>query len=177
MYKFLLKRKIKKLIKKPGRERVFLNMKEINSVMVLFEMEDFEDANYFIKQLKKMGKRIKVFAYKNSKDANSYSKVSYTPVIRKKMKYLSSGSLTQVVDNLISERFDMVVDFTLKENLLLIYILAAANSPLKVGFHNYFPRVHDIIFSDTPDSEQNMRDLGEHLIYYLSVISSKSINP
>ena len=174
MNNFLLKRKIKKLIKNSERERAYLSLREIKSVMVLFDTEDFEDANFFIKHLKKLGKRIKVFAYKNSNDVNNYSRISYTPVVKKNMKYLRSESLNQI-NSLLSEKFDLVVDLTLKENLLLLYVLVAANSPLKIGIYKHTPQVHDIVISSfSHGPEQNIKELGEQLIYYLTTISSNT---
>ena len=117
MYKFLLRRKIKKIIKRTEREKAYLNLKEIKTVLVLFDTENYGDAIHFVQQLKKMGKKIKAYAFKNKKDTNNYSKISYTIVTEKDMK---NESLIQISNSLNNEKFDLVVDLTLKENLSLL---------------------------------------------------------
>lgn len=169
MYKFLLKRKIKKIITHSEREKAYYNLKEIKSILVLFDTEDFEDASYFIQQLKKMGKKIKAFAFKNKKDTNNYSNISYSIVTEKDMK---GESLALIVNSLSDEKFDLVVDLTLKENLLLLYILVVANSSLKVGFYKHALSVHDIVISFAPGLELTLKELGAQLIHYLTIISS-----
>jgi len=169
MYKFLLRRKIKKIIKHTERNKAYHSLKEIKSVLVLFDTQDYEDAIHFIQQLKKMGKKIKAFAYKGKDDVNTYSKISYTIVTEKDMK---GESLVQIVNSLTDETFDLIVDLTLKENLLLLYILVSVNSPLKVGFYKHTLSVHDMVISFSPGLVQNVKELGKQLIHYLTVISS-----
>ena len=173
MYKFLLRRKIKKIIAHSERERAYHNLKEIKSVLVLFDTGDFEDASHFIQQLKKMGKKIKAYAFKNKKDTNNYSNISYTIVTEKDMK---GDSLIQIANSLTNEKFDLVVDLSLKENLLLLYILVSVNSPLKVGFYKHLFSVHDIVISFAPGMELTIKELGQQVIYYLTIISSGKKN-
>jgi len=169
MYKFLLRRKIKKIIKHSEREKAYHNLKEIKSVLVLFDTENFDDASQFIQQLKKMGKKIKAFAYKDKKDTNNYSNISYTIVTDKDMK---SESLALIVNSLSNDTFDLVVDLTLKENLMLLFVLVSANSSLKVGFYKHALSVHDIVISFAPGMGLTVKELGKQLIYYLTIISS-----
>jgi hypothetical protein len=112
-----------------------------------------------------------MFAYKNENDTNNYSKITYTIVTEKDMK---GELLDQIVNSLADEKFDLIVDFTLKENLLLLYVLVSANSPLKVGFYKHTLSVHDIVISFAPGLVQNVKELGEQLIHYLSNISSNT---
>ena len=172
MFKFLLRRKIKKILNLSERKKAFLNLKEIKSILVLFDTEYFDDANHFIQQMKKMGKKVKALAFKNKNDTNPYSNISFTFVTEKDMKDLKSDTLTQIVNGLTDDNYDLVVDLTLKENLLLLYILVSANSPLKVGFYKHALSVHDMVISFSPGLVQNIKELGNQLIHYLTIISS-----
>ena len=172
MYKFLLRRKIKQIISLSERKKAYLNLKEIKSILVLFDTENFDDANHFIQQMKKMGKKIKALAFKSKSDNNNYSNISYTIVTEKDMKDLKGDSLTQIVNTLSGEKFNLVVDLTLKENLLLLYILVSVNAPLKVGFYRHAIPVHDMVISFAPGLVQNVKELGKQLIHYLTIISS-----
>ena len=173
MYKFLLRRKIKRTIAHSERERAFYNLKEIKTVLVLFDTEDYGDAIHFIQQLKKMKKKIKAIAFKDKNDTNNYSKITYTIVTEKDMK---GDSLTQITNGLADDKFDLVVDLTLKENLLLLYFLVSVNAPLKVGFYKHALSVHDMVISFAPDLVQSVKELGKHLIHYLTIISSEPRN-
>jgi hypothetical protein len=169
MYKYLLRRKIKHINARSERKKVYHNLKEIRSVLVLFDTEDFDNATYFIQQLKKMGKKIKAYAFKSKKDTNVYSNISYTIITEKDMK---GELLTQISNSLTDEKFDLIVDLTLKENLLLLFILVSVNAPLKVGFYKHALSVHDIVISFAPGLVQNIKELGKQLIHYLTIISS-----
>jgi len=171
MYKFLLRRKIKKIIAHSERERVYHNLTEINSVLVLFDTENFEDAIYFIQELKMMGKKVKAFAFKTKRDSHNYSKISYTIVTEKDIK---NDSLVKITSGLTDEKFDLVIDLSLKENLLLLYLLVLANSPLKIGFYKHLLAVHDIVISFAPGMEITIKELGKQVIHYLTIISSET---
>ena len=170
MYKFLLRRKIKRTIAQSERERAYHNLKEINSILVLFDTKDYGDAIHFIQRLKEMKKKIKVIAFKDNNDTNNYSKITYTIVTKKDTK---GDSLTQITNSLADAKFDLIVDLTLKENLLLLYFLVTANAPLKVGFYKHPLSVHDMVISFAPELVQGVKELGRHLIHYLTIISSE----
>ena len=172
MYKFLLRRKIKKILSCSEREKAYLNLKEIKSILVLFDTENYDGADHFIQQMKKMRKKIIAIAFKNKKDPCTYSNISFTFVTEKDMKDLKGETLTQIVNSLADEKFDLIVDLSLKENLLLLYILVSANSPLKVGFYKHALSVHDMVISFAPGLVQNVKELGKYLIHYLTIISS-----
>ena len=173
MYKFLLRRKIKQLIKCSEREKAYRNLKEIESVLVLFDTEDYNDADAFIQQMQDTGKKINVIAFKSSKGDNNLLHIPYSVVTEKDMK---SESFARIIKNLAEKKFDLAVDFTLKENLLLLYTLVSVNAPLKVGFYKYTLPVHDLVLSFAPGSTTNMNELGKQLIHYLTVISSDKRN-
>ena len=174
MYKFLLRRKIEQMIKLSERKKAYHSLKEIKSVLVLFDTKDFEDTNRFIQQLERIGKKTKAFAFKDKKDSNNYSRILYPVVTKKDMKDLKGDSLTQIVNSLSNEKIDLIVDFTLKENLLLLYLLVSVDSPLKVGFYKHALSIHDIVISFAPDLVHNVKELGEQVLHYLSVISSSA---
>ena len=169
MFKCLLRKKIKNIVLNSERKKVYHNLTEIKTVLVLFDTENFDDANDFIQQLKKMEKKVKAIAFKNKRDAKTYSNISYTVVTEKDMR---SDSLTQILNTLVDETFDLVVDLTLKENLTLQYIYVSTISPLKIGFYKHALPIHDIVISFAPGLGLTVKELGAQLIHYLTIISS-----
>jgi len=176
MYKFLLRRKIKQIIKSSERKKAYQNLKEIRSVLVLFDMDNYDDAIHFIRQMEKMGKKVKACAYKHKNDIRNYSAIPLTIVTEKDLKNMKNETLSQIIRSMINEKFDLAVDLTLRENLVLLYILVSINSPLKIGFYKHALSVHDIVISFAPNMELTVRELGKQVIHYLTVISSGTRN-
>jgi ADP-heptose:LPS heptosyltransferase len=178
MYKFFLRRKIKKILNQSDRKKVYHNLKEIKTILVLFDTKDYEDVAYFVQQVKKMGKKVKAIAYKEKKDTQDYPKNLFNVVTSKEMKNVKGEALTQIIHSLGENTFDLVVDLTLEENLLLQYILVSISSPFRVGFYKTNPPIHDMVISISQEQETSkiasVKELGKQLIYYLTVISSKT---
>jgi len=172
MYKYLLRKKIKNILQNSERKKAYLNLNEIKSILVLFDTENFDDANQFILQMKEMGKQTNVLAFKSKKDSRNYDNTSYVFVTGKDMRELKGDSLVRIINSLTDEPFDLIVNFTLKENLLLLYVLVSTKSPLKVGFYKHDLPFHDIVISFAPGLAPTVKELGEQLVHYLTVISS-----
>lgn len=164
------------MLKKSKREKEYRNLKEIKSVLLFFDTRDYSDASHFIKQLKKMDKKVKVYAYKDKNDTNDYSKILHKVITEDDMNIWKRDSLKELVSSLDSDSpYDLVIDLTPKENVLLQYLLVAANSPLKVGFCKTKLPVYDMVISFASEKELNeiitTRELSKQLIHYLSTIS------
>jgi hypothetical protein len=177
--KYFLRRKIKKILDNSRREKEYRNLKEIKSVLLLFDTKDYSDAVLFIKQLKKMGKKVKIYAYVDKKDKNDYSKTFHHIVTEKDIDIWEGDSLKELVNSLNSGTlYDLAIDLTLKENVLLQYLLVSADSLLKVGFCKTNLPVYDIVISFASEKELNeiitIKELSKQLIHYLTTISSNT---
>ncbi|MDR3218268.1 MAG: hypothetical protein LBU22_04685 [Dysgonamonadaceae bacterium] len=177
MYEFLLKRKIKRMLNRSDREKVYHNLKEIKTVLVLFDTENFADAEYFIQQMKKLGKRVRALAYKDKQDVRDYSKILFNILTPKDLKDFKRESLTQILNSFETFSFDLIADLSLKENLLLQYALVSIKAPMKVGFYKAQLPIHDIIIYPHEELENDgntsLKELGKQLIFYLTTISSE----
>ena len=169
MYKFLLRRRIKRIINHLNRKKSYNNIEEIRSVLILFDTKDFEDVSLFIQKLARMEKRIKAYAFKDKRNAAGNYDISCTILTDKDG---NNKSLNQIVTGLSNETFDLVVDFSLMENLLLLYILAAIDSPLKAGLYRHAFSVHDIVIVSDPGLGRNVKELGNQLFHFLTIMSS-----
>jgi hypothetical protein len=176
--KYFLKRKIKKVFNNSNREKEYHNLKEIKLILLLFDTKDYSDASFFIKQLKKMDKKVRICAYKDKRDKNDYSNILHI-VTKKDMNIWKNDSLRGTINSLSTETYDLAIDLSLKENLLLQYILVSVDSPFKVGFSKTNFPIYDMVISSIPRAETNeivtVRELSEQLIHYLTTISSRDI--
>ena len=176
--KYFLKRKINKILMNSNREKEYLNLKEIKSILLLFDTKDYSDANLFNKQLKKMGKKVKICAYKDQRDKQNYSNILYHIVTDKDVDAWKNNFMKGTIESLSAESYDLVVDLTLKENLLLQYILVSVDSPFKIGFNKTHLPIYDMVISFAPEMEANgivtVRELSKQVIHYLATISSSN---
>jgi len=177
--KYFLKRKINRILKSSNREKKYLNLKEIKSVLLLFDTQDYSDANLFIKQLKKMGKKIKACAYKDQNDQNDYSNILYNIVTEKDINIWQNDFMSGTVDSLCVESYNLVIDLTLKENLLLQYVLVSVDSSFTVGFNKTNLPVYDMVISFSSEMESSglitVKELSRQVIHYLETISSGNL--
>ncbi|MDR3338944.1 MAG: hypothetical protein LBT25_02410 [Candidatus Symbiothrix sp.] len=177
MYEFLLKRKIKRILNRSEREKAYHNLKEIKTVLVLFDTENFSDAEHFIRHLKRMGKKVQALAYKDKHDDKDYSKILFNILTPKDIKDFKCESITQIINSFETFSFDLIADLSLKENLLLQYALVSIKAPMKVGFYKAQLPIHDMIIyppEELEDGENSfLKELGKQLIFYLTTISSE----
>ena len=171
-----LGRKLKKKNKDALRERQFLNLESIQSILVLFDTSDYEEVDVFIEKLERMGKKITVYAYKRNSDRYDYSETPYHIITPKYSSVLFGHRLTAIAEELKKNSFDLAIDLTVKRNISLEYLLAHADVLAKVGLkkNNQSPYDLSIIFpSETPNESMKVKELSEQIFYYLYTIRSK----
>ncbi|MDR1562991.1 MAG: hypothetical protein LBS54_07955 [Dysgonamonadaceae bacterium] len=169
--KYLLNRKIKRRLNLQRRQRKFQNLKGINTVLVLFDVEDCADVEDFVKILKLSGKRVLAVAFKYRKIANYPFDIEFI-VTEKDINFTKSETVSAIETMLEGNIFDLVVDMVRNDNPLMKYVLVSANALLKVGIHKSNLHIHDILIL-SPSGEENtsVKEFGKQIIYYLSTIS------
>jgi hypothetical protein len=177
--RFILERKIKKILKKSKREKAYRNLNEIESVLLFFDTRDYSDANHFIQQLNKMNKKVQAYAYKDKNDTNDYSKIFHRVVTEKDLNIWKLDSLKELVKSLGADtHYDLAIDLTHEENILFQYLLASADAFLKVGFSKSKLPIYDMVISFASEKRLNeiitTEELSKQLIHYLSTISSNT---
>jgi SHS2 domain-containing protein len=172
---YLLKRKIRRILKSSEREKAYRSLEDIKTVLLLFDTKDFVDVNFFIRTLKNKKIKVKAYACKAKTDTKDYAKFCKT--FTKNRLDWKEKSLNQAVNFMKGKTFDLVVDFSLKENIRLQYLLVLAQSPFKVGFYKSNLPVFDMTLSPAPESKStgfvSVKESGKQLIHYLTAISSK----
>jgi len=178
MYNFILKNRIKKLIKKEKRGKTFLNLKDIQTILILFDTEDYEAVDVFIEQLEQMGKTVTTYAYKNKKDEYDYSETPYKIITQKEASDLFDNKLEEVAEKLKEYHYDALFDLTIRKNTTLQFLLVNANATLKVGYKKGNLRLYDLTIKtlNTNKEQENskIRELGKQIIHYLTTIQSSN---
>ena len=175
MFDFLVRNKIKKLCKDSPRVKKFKNMDEIRSILILFETIDYEDVDAYVMHLEKMSKSVKGYGYKVKNDKYDYSETPYRIMEHKVDTNASGVPGGTLLDELSAERYDLLIDLSVKENVTLEYLVAASDIPLKVGLKKNKLPIYDILISKLPKNKNSSDcvELGRQILHYLSTIRSQ----
>ncbi len=174
MFNFLVKNKIKNLSKNSHRERRFLSMDKIHSILIVFETSDYEVVDAFVGHLEKMGKKVKGYGYKLKDDKYDYSETPYH-IIESKIDTNSFGIPSKnIIEKFSAETQDVLIDLTINENLTLEYLVVSSNIPLRVGLKKNKRPIYDIAISSLPKNKEGSDcvELGRQILHYLSTIHS-----
>jgi hypothetical protein len=174
MFDFLVKNKIKSLCKNDHRDKKFLSLDKICSVLVVFDTSDYEVIEAFVKHLEKMGKKVKGVGYKTKEDKYDYSETPYR-IITPKVDTTALGvPCKNLIKELSSQQYDVLIDLSVKKNITLEYLVVSLNIPLRVGLKKSKLPVYDLSISKLPKNKggSDCVELGRQILHYLSTIHS-----
>ena len=179
MFDFFKKRKLKSLLRKNNRQRAFLNMEAIQSVLVLFETSDYEAVDLFVEGLLEKRKSVDGYAFRVKNDAFDYSETNYKVISPKENSEKSGIPGEELLKQLKIRHYDVVIDLAVKENFSLQYILAIVNATMTVGLKKNKLPFYDFSISKLPktkDSENSkVSELIKSINYYLITIKGKEV--
>jgi len=174
MFGFFKKRKLKSLLQKNKRHRAFLNMEAIRSVLILFETSDYDIVDSFVGGLLGMGKYVDGYAFRVKDDNFDYSETNYTIVGPKENSEKSGAPDKELLRQLKSRHYDVVIDLTIKENFSLQYILASADATMTVGLKKNKLRLYDfsiLRLNQTKGAKnKQVEELITAIVFYLKTI-------
>ena len=180
MFDFFKKRKLKSLLRKNNRHHAFLNMEAIRSVLVLFETSDYEAVDLFVEELLWMGKYVEGCAFRVKDDAFDYSETNYKIISSKENSEKSGIPDEELLKQLKSRHYDVVIDLTIKENFSLQYILAVVNVTMTVGLKKKKNKLsfYDFSISKLPltkgSKTPQVSELIKSIVFYLKTIKGKN---
>jgi len=176
-FNFFKKRKLKSLLRKNNRQRAYLSMEAIQSVLVLFETSDYEAVDLFVEGLLEKGKSVDGYAFRIKNDAFDYSETNYKIISSKENREKSGIPGEELLKQLKIRHYDVVIDLTVKENFSLQYILAMVNATMTVGLKKNKLPFYDFSISKLPktkgDEKSQVSELIKSINYYLITIKGK----
>ncbi|GHV57098.1 hypothetical protein FACS1894182_05100 [Bacteroidia bacterium] len=176
MYESILKYKLKRYYRNHSREKNFLNLKDIHTILVLFDTAHFHETSVCIHQLKALGKEVTAYACRKRKDKQDYSGAGYHILSQKTTGKWFGNPVDTIAKELEQVTFDAVIDLTVHRNIPLEYLLAHTHASVKAGLKkNDFPQ-YDLSIIDLPKMETEslqVAELGKQILYYLDVIHTQ----
>jgi translation initiation factor 1 (eIF-1/SUI1) len=171
----MLRKKIKNLVNNSKRQREYRNLRDISTVLLLFDTADQEDVRHVIAKLKKAGKAITTIAYHSSSSKPFDNNWVQFTVSENDIRAQGEETMKQITKMLAQQGFDTVIDLTTRPNLTMQYLLVLANAGLKTGLYTSRPPLHDMVVAFTTDDGSHppfsVKSLGMSMLHYLSIIS------
>lgn len=153
------------------REKKVVNLDSAQTVGILWEIDQREAYIKVENELYLAGIRAEGLCYFPLKKAVIPEEIN--GFSRKQTSWWLEIPRTQVVDDFIHQKFDILIDLTGQKSFPMVYATALSEATFKVGYAgssaNYFDL--NIEFQEQPEAGQ----LAEQILYYLKRINKTTI--
>ena len=153
-----------------SRDKRVSNLDSATSAGILWEIGQKESFDRIEKELKNAGITsvgLCYFPHKNSLIPDHIKGFS------KKHTSWSEVPKTELTEDFIHQKFDILIDLTGQKHFPVVYLTALSEATFKIGYagrsQNYFDL--NIDFQQTPEASQ----LAEQILYYLKRINKTTI--
>lgn len=132
------------------RVRRVRNLTEVRSIGIVYDATDrevFEYVNDVVRRLRAEMKKVHALGYINSKDERDMlsSKLGFDFFNRKSLDFYRRPR-HPLVDNFISENFDLLIDFNIERLWPLEYLMRCSRASFKVGVWPHARSPYDLCF-------------------------------
>jgi hypothetical protein len=174
---YFLKREIANKHSKIVRRRRFFNLNTAKSFGVLFDASDeavYNKVSGFVRYLQSLNKNVKAIGIVEYKELPHYimQKISFDYITSKDLTFSLKPNNVFVKDFLTSE-FDILIDFNLNHNPVLVYILALSNARFKIGAYDEdLTEYYDFMLQGI--TEGDIAAFSKQLLFYLEELESET---
>lgn len=172
---FVLKRKLKHF-RRTKKVHNFKTAKRIGIIFNATKQDDYKQVFDFIKDIKGIGIEVKVLGFVNNKDVpDEYlMKKNFSYFLKKSLNWYRKPKNSEVV-GFLTEKFDILIDFSLNNDYLFKYIMALSPSRFKVGKFREPNNYYD--FMITINKDKDLKYFIEQIKHYLEVINRPELSP
>lgn len=154
-----------------NRDKKIFNLDEAKSAGVLWTIDQKDSFDQLEKELINSGIKISGLCYFQSRKALIQDGIN--GFTRKQTRCWTEIPKSELVEDFIHQKFDILIDLTGQKSFPLVYATALSEATFKIGFAgksvNYFD--WNIEFGDQPETSQ----LAEQILYYLKRINKTTI--
>jgi hypothetical protein len=153
-----------------------MNLRDMQTILVLFDTRCLEEAAACIRQLKGLGKMVTVCAWQAKGESGAGLGADYRVLLQQEAGQWRNNPVSRLVKELEKKHFDAIIDLSVSRNISLEYILARTPASVKTGLKkNDFP-MYDLAITDLPPEAETknlqVRELGNQILYYLDQIQT-----
>ncbi len=167
---------LKKGVDKDRRTPVALNISDMKSALLVFDITNQNDFFYiqeFQKKLKLEGfEKVELIGFSLEKELPSFVDSKLVQVLGKKDVSLLGIPSDEFVQSLFQKKMDLLVDCTSENSLPTDYLMALANAKTKVGAPS---QINEYIFDLLIDGnrKENFGVYVKNVIHFLKMINRK----
>lgn len=177
---YVFNRRVKKHLRNQIRNKQFVNYDKAKTILLLFESNYSEknpETKRIIQSLTADGKRVTAWGYVEKKNITSPAYPEYRILHQKDLGFFQKPH-EQLIQELQSHEYDLLIDISTKRFLALDYIVLLANAKCKTGMKKSELNIYDFaidIESHLKDNEILPDDLEYSFLYNQILFYLKSI--
>lgn len=178
----IFERTANKHLNKNPHKRRFIDFNKAQSFLLLYDCNTQQDNLAIIQivnTLKSKNKKVEIIGFckhKNSPLPNS----AIIQIINKKDTGITKKPNLQIIENINSKEFDILINFSTTKVLPLMYLALYSNAPFKIGTYTTKPEIYDFILDvNKQDIEieenlnsSNLSFIFNQIFFYLNGIKS-----
>ncbi len=170
LFELKLKKSIDSILKRNKRIRSFLNLNEMDDILILFTYGDWDKVSLITADLERKGKNVILWTIESSKNkiAGQTLPEKVRVISRKESSSLKGyNNLNKDFGNL---QYDTLIDLTTEDNIVLMSLLAENKSKFCIGIkeHNY--RLYDFVL--LKDESMDLTETYKQLTSYLDNVTT-----
>lgn len=177
-FDLFLKKELKKVLADRNKTKTFKSFESINTILLLFNKEDWEEIKKIISLLKKEKKTVIAWTVRpkmgkeefEEKQSKQYPDNVHFININTDVTWkqtLNEG----VIDKFTNQEYDTCLDLTTHPDLHLLYLLAKNDSQFSVGIRESEYKLYDFIIFKK--EEATLLDTYHQIKYYLDKVELK----
>jgi len=168
MFNFLQKKRVESALESHKREKIFLNFESIKRVLIIFNIEDWDNVSNVINDLQKNKKEVVAWTIRPKKFHIEES--DYPPIVRIINGAKETTWKHALTENVVSEfeelKYDTLIDLTIDDNNILNYLLACNTSRFCIGIRESDMNAYDFIM--LKKEENDILETYEQMKSYLN---------
>lgn len=180
-FDFFLNKEIKKVLAKQQRQKHFLNLDGMRNVLILFNIEDWDDISIVISDLKNLDKNVQAWTIQPKLSKQEHAKANSGRFPRE-VRVIDTNTEVSwkktLEDSVISEferaDYDTLIDLTSEDNPYLLYLLAKNTSSFCLGIKESDYKMYDFVI--LKDEEQSIFETYRQIKFYLGKIRENTNN-
>jgi len=169
----ILRFRIKNYQKKNPREKQFLNIRDIHSMLILVYRDDsqnlVDDLRHIISTLLNKHMVVKVVLY-NTKNVSTEDFPDHIYELKKSHVRYFHGLRTSITNRFHSHNYDVLMNLSCKDNTTFEYLAGISNCKMNVGVKTKYVEYYDFLL-DTKGEYQNIGKSFDILMSYLEQIN------
>ena len=154
-----------------NREKKVFNLDEAKSAGILWQIDQKESFDRMESELISSGIKTSGLCYFQTRKAIVPNEIN--GFTRKQTRCWTEIPKTEIVENFIHQKFDILIDLTSQQWFPMVYTTALSEATFKIGYAgksvNYFDL--NIEYSEQPGIDQ----LADQILYYLKRINKTTI--